>query len=234
MRIAFHTSANFLDAALEVIQSLKQAHSLYVFIEITDLSKKSTILDIDSIDELGFLEPPERVLSPIQLQQFKPYFDGVKQVRFVVHRNKRSLAPVGMLNGFRLGLYLKKLNLDVWHFDNLSTRVLGLFPFIIRQPILVSLHDPKPHSGEEDWKYDLNNWIFFRYVKAFVFYSQFANSQFKSAYPKFTGPFRCIKLLPYTFVRYFQTHPSQTDRPPILFFGRLLEGSPSIRESIFY
>ena len=221
MRIAFHTSANFLDAALEVIQVLKREHTLCVFIEVTELSRKSTILDIESIEGLNFIEPPERVLNPIQLNQFKPYFEGLEQVRFIIHHNKRSLSPIGIWNGFKLGLYMKKLKLDVWHFDNLSMRILGLFPFVMLQPTVVSLHDPKPHSGEEDWKYDLNNWLFFRYVSAFVFYSKFAASQFQSAYPKQSQPTRSIKLLPYTFVRYYKSHPKKNDRPPILFFGRL-------------
>jgi glycosyltransferase involved in cell wall biosynthesis len=221
MRIAFHTSANFLDAALEIIQSLKREHTLFVFIEVTEISKKSTILDIDSLEGLGAIEPPEQVLNEVQLEQFRPYFEGVAQVRFVIHRNKRSLTPKGFWNGFKLGLHLNRLKLDVWHFDNLSMRILGLFPFVMRQPMLVTLHDPKPHSGEEDWKYDLNNWIFFRFVRAFVFYSRFAKEQFKTAYPGIRQTIHSIKLLPYTFVKYFKKHKQILENPPILFFGRL-------------
>lgn len=221
MRIAFHTSANFLDAALEIIQSLKREHNLYVFIEVTEISKKSTIIDIESLEGLDSLEPPERVLNAIQLEQFRTYFEGVAQVRFIIHRNKRSLTPKGFWNGFKLGLHLNRLKLDVWHFDNLSMRILGLFPFVMRQPMLVTLHDPKPHSGEEDWKYDLNNWIFFRFVRAFVFYSQFAKQQFKAAYPKIQQPIRSINLLPYTFVQHYKKQKPTSENPPILFFGRL-------------
>jgi glycosyltransferase involved in cell wall biosynthesis len=234
MRIAFQTSANFLDAALEIIQSLKREHTLFVFIEVTEISKKSTILDIESLEGLNTLEPPERVLNDVQLQQFRSYFEGVAQVRFVIHRNKRSLTPKGFGNGFKLGLHLSKLKLDVWHFDNLSMRVLGLFPFVMRQPILITLHDPKPHTGEEDWKYDLNNWIFFRFARAFVFYSQFAMRQFKAAYPKIKHPIRSITLLPYTFVQNYKKGKPISENPPILFFGRLspYKGVDLLLESI--
>jgi hypothetical protein len=44
MKVAFYTSAYFIDSAIETIQSFKSKVSLHLFIEISEISKKSTIL----------------------------------------------------------------------------------------------------------------------------------------------------------------------------------------------
>jgi glycosyltransferase involved in cell wall biosynthesis len=221
MRVSFYTSANFLDAALEIVQSLKQHTSLYLFIEVTELSKKSTILDIPSLDYLNFLETPERVLTPDQLKLFEPYFNGVTQVRFVIHKSRGSFSPISMWRSFRLGAYLKKLKLDVWHFDNISQRLLGMFPQVIGQPLVISLHDPKPHTGEENWKIRFKNRFFFKHARAFIFYSKHASNLFQQAYPDLKTPRYSIRLLPYLFVRNYHAEIKVAQDPPILFFGRL-------------
>jgi hypothetical protein len=61
MKVAFYTSAYFIDAALETIQSIKNKVSLHLFIEISDISKKSTILNIDNIHNFDFIEDAENV-----------------------------------------------------------------------------------------------------------------------------------------------------------------------------
>jgi glycosyltransferase involved in cell wall biosynthesis len=142
-------------------------------------------------------------------------------VYFVIHKNKRGFTPYSFLKAIKFGQFLKKLKLDVWHFDSISPRLLGIFPFLIKQPTVLSLHDPKSHSGEKEWKYELVNRILFSFINCFLFYSNFAKNQFHQAYPWVQTPSRTIKLLPYTFVRHFKLTKTSVEPEEILFFGRL-------------
>lgn len=220
MVVAYYTSTNFIDVILETIQSIKHEVELHVFIEITNQSKNATLINIESLDGLNFIETPEKVLGKAEWEKFKPYFEGVASVQFIVHKNQRSLSLKSLRNAYSLGKYLKKYKIDIFHFDTISPRAIGLYPFLRSKKVIIALHDPVPHSGEDNWREDVPNFVFYRMAKAFIFYSEFAVRQFKAYYPKIKVPFYAIKLQPYTFIKHFLS-----DKKPegnyILFFGRL-------------
>lgn len=224
MKIAYLTSTNFLDTAIDTIQSIKNKVELHVFIEVTDISKKSTISEISSIHNLNFIEHPEKVLDDNQWKKMKPYFNGVASVQFIVHQNKRSFSPITILKMMSLGVKMKNQRFDAIHFDNISYRALGLFPFIKKNKIIITLHDPLPHSGEEKGfnKEKFVNSFFLKNAKAFVFYSNFAANQFSYHFKSTSAPVYSIKLQPCSY--FSQSLPVDIkciDNKPILFFGRL-------------
>jgi len=220
MVVVYYTSTNFLDVILETIQSLKNAVSLHVVIEITPASKNSTIVNVDDLSGLGPIETGERVLGKEKWARFQPYFEGVASVQFVVHQHKKAISFSSLRTAFTLGRYLKKFKVDVLHFDTVSTRAIGLVPFLLGKKVFISLHDPAPHSGEETWKDNIPNYVFFPMAKGFFFYSGFAKSQFREHYNRIKKPVYQVKLQPYTFISQFLGKEKQPGRT-ILFFGRL-------------
>lgn len=220
MKVAYYTSAYFIDAVIETIQSIKNKVSLHLFIEISDISKKSTILNIDNIQNFDFLEDAENVLGPEQWVKFKPYFDGITMVKFIVHKNSKSLSIQSLLSSMKLGRYFQKMNFDIIHFDNSSQRSLGLYPFIDKSKLVITLHDPKPHSGENNWKSNLIFKLYTPKAKAFILYAQYSKALLKKVYPEVNVPINCIQLLPFTFMRNYLPKERKSDNS-ILFFGRL-------------
>jgi glycosyltransferase involved in cell wall biosynthesis len=222
MVVAYFTSAHFMDVMLETIQTIKHKVELHVFIEITNHSKHSTIVSVDHIDHLNFIETPENVLGEKQWAYFKPYFEGVKCVQFVVHTNKRSFSFQSLFTSFKFGRTLKKYHFDIFHFDNVSLRALGLYPFLVKKNLVISMHDPVSHVGEENWKDTLMDNLFFKHSKAFILYSAFSGKLFLENKKKYNAPSIHIQLQPYTFVHNFLTHQKELENAKhILFFGRL-------------
>jgi glycosyltransferase involved in cell wall biosynthesis len=220
MTVAYYTSTNFMDVILETIQCIKHKATLHVLIEISNQSKHATLINVDSIDHLPLIASPEEVLGEARWGKFKPYFEGVASVHFVVHRNKRSLSLTTLKNARAVGMFLKKIPIDVFHFDTISPRAIGLYPYLRKLKVVIALHDPVPHTGEYNWREDVPNFVFYRMASSFIFYSEFAQKQFGIYYPKIRVPFYSIRLQPYTFIR--QYLPSgKTDSKYILFFGRL-------------
>ena len=220
MKVAFYTSAYFIDSALETIQSFKSKVSLHLYIEVSEISKKSTILNIDNINSFDFIEDAEKVLGPEQWLKFKPYFDGITMVKFIVHKNSKSLSLESFLNSMKLGRYFQKMNFDIMHFDNISQRSFGLYPFLNKTKLVITLHDPKPHTGENSWKTYLKFNLYIPKAKAFILYAQFSKALLKRVYPKVNVPVNCIQLLPFTFMRNYLPKERNFDNS-ILFFGRL-------------
>lgn len=220
MKVAFYTSAYFIDSALETIQSIKSKVSLHLYIEVSEISKKSTILNIDSLNSFNFIEDAEKVLGPEQWLKFKPYFDGVTMVKFIVHKNSKSLSLESFLYSMKLGRYFQKMNFDIMHFDNISQRSFGLYPFLNKTKLVITLHDPKPHTGENSWKTYLKYNLYIPKAKAFILYSEYSKTLLKEVFPKVKVPINCIQLLPYTFLRNYLPKERKLDSS-ILFFGRL-------------
>ena len=63
MVVLYYTQTYFLDATLETIQSIKHQVELHIIIELSQESKTTTIVDIDSLDGLSIIEKCEHVLG---------------------------------------------------------------------------------------------------------------------------------------------------------------------------
>lgn len=220
MKVAYYTSAYFIDSAIETIQSIKGKVSLHLYIEVSDISKKSTILNIESLESFDFIEDAEKVLGPEQWTKFKPYFEGITIVKFIVHKNNKSLSIGSFFSAMKLGRYFQKMNFDIMHFDNISQRSFGLYPFLNKTKLIITLHDPKPHTGENSWKTYLKFNLFIPKAKAFILYAEFSKNLLKKVFPKVNVPINCIQLLPFTFMRNYLPKERKLDNS-ILFFGRL-------------
>lgn len=221
MVVIYYTSTSFMDVILETIQSIKHRVTLHVVIEISTQNKNATIINVNSLEGLNAIEDPEKVLGKEQWELFKPYFEGVASVKFVVHQKKQSLSWHSLQVAYKLGKYLKKLKADIFHFDTISPRAIGLFPYLTTKKVVIALHDPVPHPGEDNWREDVPIYVFFRLAKAFVFYSDYATGEFKKYYPKVKAPLCTIKLQPYTFLTYYKKPDVAAKKGHILFFGRL-------------
>lgn len=221
MVVLYYTSTSFLDVILETIQSLKNKVELHVFIEISEQSKqKGTIVNVADIQHMKDLEDPEVLLGAEKWAMLKDYFEGVAGVKFVVHKNKRSISFSTLKIGKEVGRYMKKYKVDIVHFDTISTRALGVYPYLRKRKVFVTFHDPAPHSGEIDWRDTLANAVFIPKSTGFFFYSKFAEQQFSNHFPKVKKPTYTVKLHPYTYISKLLSGKTSTNGP-ILFFGRL-------------
>ena len=128
MVVAYYTSTNFLDVVLETIQSIKTKVELHVFIEIKKKKKNTTIINVDSLEGFNDIETPENLLGQDKWNELKGYFAGVASVHFVIHNDKRSLSLKSLKKAYALGKFLKKFNIDVFHFDTISPRAIVLYP----------------------------------------------------------------------------------------------------------
>lgn len=220
MVVIYYTCPYYIDTAIETIKCLKSAVTLHVVIEVTPACQKSTLINLDDLSQFNELENPERVLGKEKWAQFEPYFKGAASVKFAIHANKRSFSLTSLGKSIRLGKYLKSLKADVIHFDTLTSRVIGLYPYVRRMRSFITVHDPLPHSGEWSWKEKLPNWLYLGWAKGFFFYSDFALKQFRDHFTSVKAPKWLIRFQPVTFLDYFSSK-NKPEPQTILSFGRL-------------
>ena len=220
MIVVYYTQTYFLDAALETLQSLKKIATVHLLIELAPESKKSTIIDIASLDGLNIIESFKTVLDEMSYLRFLPYLNGIASVNFVVHSTKQALSPVVLYKCRKVMKFIHNISPDVIHFDTVSGRSLGLIPLAKKYSIHITIHDPVAHSGEKSWKKKIINLLFYRKAINFFFYSQFAKQQFALHNPTIKQKLSLLRFQPFSFVRQFSLHKS-SDGHYILFFGRM-------------
>lgn len=220
MIVLYYTQTYFLDATLETIQSIKHQVELHVVIELSQESKTSTIIDIDSLEGLTIIEKCEHVLGRQKWKTLEKYFEGVATIEFLVFKNRKAFSLATVKNAFLFSKHIKQINPSVIHFDSLSLRAAALYSFIKSRKIFITIHDPVNHSGEKNWKSSIPLKLFSRLVKGYFFYSEFARNQFRVNDNKNSVPLFVIKFQPYSYVSQFQKNINQ-DGTYILFFGRL-------------
>lgn len=220
-----------------MLQSIKKIASVYLIIEITPESRKSTILNFDSLDGCDEMVEPQSIFSDYEWKQFEPYFDGLESIKFAVFPSKRAASLSTYKVSKTIAKFVSQTNPNVIHFDTVSIRALALLSSIRQYPYCISIHDPKPHSGEFSWKTYLVKKFFYSKSSCFLFHSNYSLEVFRKSYRRKVPTFM-VKLTPYTFYRNISEH-FRVPNNYILFVGRmskykgidiLLKAIPSILE----
>jgi glycosyltransferase involved in cell wall biosynthesis len=223
MTVAYYMQVCFLDVTIELINVLKKHVQLHVLIELTPHGKNMTVLEIDNIPEGKTLVKPEEILTTKSYELLKPYFDGVASVHFVIHPHRTGFSYSTLQASGNVWRYIKQFKPDIIHFETFGLRAIGMLPYLRSvKNVCISIHDPVPHSGENNWKIHLPRTFFFNMPvkKKYLFYSQFARTQFEEHYKKMKDGKMVLQMSPYSFLKNLVNEEDGTKKH-ILFFGRL-------------
>lgn len=224
MKVVYITYPCFFDYSIEIINSLKKKVNLYVFVIITPYSLKSTIINLDIGDSKFKFHSIEEGLNYEDLQKFKKYIDGCKEFKFVMFP-KKDLSLDALVRSFKFGTVINKINPDIIHLENVSPSLIGLLPKIVHRKIVLNIHDPEPHSGEESWKTKLIRHLYFPRVNQFILFSDYCKKRFiQVSKPK--GKVSTTRLVTYNSYLEFKPKPINLNIDfakdyVILFYGRI-------------
>lgn len=220
MTVFYYTQSYYLDAVLELLQSIKNIATVHLMIELTPESSKSTIIDVDTLDGKDAIMDLSSIMDLLEWKQIEPYLKGLASVKSAIYPSKRGISYSSYQVARHVSSYIDSLRPSIIHFDTISVRALALLPYIDSYPFCISVHDPKPHSGEFSWKTYLAKKIFYKRSKGFIFYSKYALSVFESCKPKYNVSKAAVRLMPYTIFGRLKT-PIKVDKADVLFIGRM-------------
>jgi len=222
MTVVYYVQVCFLDTVIELINVMKKHVDLHVLIEITPHGQNLNILDVEKIPTDKTVVHPSEILSEKSLEHLQSYFKGVASLHFVVHPHRTGLSYSTLQNNFKVWKFIKQFKADVIHFETAGLRAIGLLPFLPRfRKMVISIHDPVPHTGENNWKQVLPRLFFFNapVKKKLLFYSEFSRKQFEDRYKNDPRPRGVLKMGPMSFLHHFVKE--QSDKKYMLFFGRI-------------
>jgi glycosyltransferase involved in cell wall biosynthesis len=222
MRVVLYTHPAYLESALGFIRALSTRVELHVLLEVSPATWRQAAFDVEPKAMSAGLAPA----VPLLRRHFPPcletYWAQVASFHFVVHTGRRFYAPASLRVGAQALAYIRRLGPDVVHFDSAPLR-LGLLPGWPACRIVLSEHDPEPHTGERDWHVDLARWLTYRRVDRFVVHSLAARGAFARRYGV---PEQQIGLarLGFNSLMHAWAEAEVVPEPrTVLFFGRLSE-----------
>ena len=177
MKVAYLSSPFFADCDAPLIQNLSNDVDITYIISVYDSSKKLTLLNIDSINKSSGLYQASEFNG---LEKLAKYVDISKTYLFYRSLNKKEFytSKKAVWNLYR---FLVKEKFDLIHITwPLSFHLLPLY--LLRKKMILTVHDPLPHSSNKTWYHETLRKISFKLLSNFILLNKNQKEEFKSHY----------------------------------------------------
>ena len=222
MRVIYYTRPCYLDLAYSYAAELAKQVELHLVIEIAPESRQSSIFDIgDQELQTGVIDGTAFFRQKFP-KLFASYLAECASVTLVVHNCPKSFHPATWRINLEAMNFCRTIDPDIIHFDDIRLRTAWGIWRLKKIPLVSSVHDPTPHSGEKNWRKEFARRISFPFVYRFLLHSRAMQETFLTRYPRISHA-RVVhnSLAAYDiFCQWIKT-PLQDDGRTVLFFGRL-------------
>ncbi len=221
MRVLYLTLPALLDTSLCFIEEMSQLVNLNVLLQVTPNSWKNSIFDLSPVDLPEGLNPAEPVLKdyPPALQET---WSHTGSFQLAVFGGNSSAEPRSWDTAWQVVQYARRLKPDLIHLETTLGRMAWALPWLKQvAPLILSVHDPQPHSGEDPLKKKIIRALNFGQAKHFILHNHAQMPGFLRQQRLSAERVSVIPLGPYHLYRQFIRQQLPSDPSCVLFFGRL-------------
>jgi glycosyltransferase involved in cell wall biosynthesis len=210
-----------LDPALCFIRAMSRRVELHVLLELSPEAWQSSILDMSPMDLPGLILPANSMLRDCFPASVEAYWQNAASFNVIVHKCPRGIHPAAWWVSHRTVKFIRNLRPDLIHLDDVSLRLAWALPEIKNTPIVLSIHDPEPHTGEGNWRVNLARWLTFGRVKRYILHNHALKESFCLSFKLKRDIVDVIPLGVYMVFREWATSGVAQDGRTVLFFGRI-------------
>lgn len=221
MRVVYYTRPAFLDVSISQVEALSRIVAVHLCIELSPESWQSGLLDVPEQNLPPGVHNGMEYLSRWFSPAIRKYWKGCESVSIVVHTHKRSIHPKTWSVSHQVMKHIGNLEPDIVHLDDISMRLAPMLFELNNVPVVLNIHDPRAHSGEQNWRKELARWLTFRRVEHFILHSDFSRKQFLQRYAVPEGIATMIPLGILDIHREWLTSQIPEEPNTVLFFGRI-------------
>ena len=218
--IVYYSQLYFLDSSLETINCIKNDVNVHLVVEVSPDSLNSTVFDVVKSNLKPGFNEIESIISGDTYGNLYSSFFGLKSLNVYYIDSFKSISIKSLFHSSELSAFIKALNPEYIHFDSSSFRFVFAFPWLFSYKIVLTIHDPVPHSGEYTWKRVISDFLYLKIASNIVLYSSHAKKLFQSKYLGLKKPIHVLNLLPYKYISADKKNEHKSE-DYILFFGRL-------------
>jgi glycosyltransferase involved in cell wall biosynthesis len=222
MRVAYVTLPSLLDASLPFAAELSRSVELHMMLQLTPGMWRSSLFDLPQRDLPLGLIPAAPVFGAFP-EALHPFWAGAASAQLAVFGGNNTLHPASWRTSLAVVRFIRQLKPDVIHFETTSGRLAWTLPWLRRiAPLVVTVHDPTPHSGESSLKKSLIRWMTYGQADRFILHNHAQVRLFCEAQHVREERIEVLPLGPYDVFPLAANSPSpDVDPMMVLFLGRL-------------
>ena len=219
MRVLFYTHPHYLEPALEFTRAMAARTEFHLVLETTPRSKGFLLKGVPPRLPAGLLDA-DPIMRPLFPSAVPAYWEAAKSFRLASFANPGTLHPATVATSRAIVRAIERIAPDIVHFDDVSLRLALALPGL-RAINLLNVHDPEPHTGDENWRTTLARRLVFPRVRRFRLHGRAFERRFGMRYRIPPDRIESIPMGPYDVFRSWVTRPVDRDATMVLFAGRI-------------
>ena len=178
MKIAYISSAFLSDCDMPLIQAMTlRGEEVYYFLLMSDSSRQATMINVGRLKAEGGVFPATEYPELSHLSAYMP-LDRI----FVINMpSPHDWAPSSVKAMWKAYRMIRRGEFDVVHLTS-PLRYGAFLLYLLRRRMVLTVHDPLPHSSDRGWLNRFHRAVAFRLVDRFILLSQSLVDEFVEVY----------------------------------------------------
>lgn len=153
---------------------------------------------------------------------FQSYIDDKFKIFVLYFKSLAYLHPTNLFTALKVSKIIKEKRYDLIHFNVLTPLVFIIKILLKDIPSVITIHDPVPHTGEDNINKKFNNFFIKRFSNIpLIFHSKYSLNLFSDKYQSLDNHrFNYIPFGIHEWISYYNEN-IHTKKNSILFFGRI-------------
>lgn len=177
MKVAYISTPHFADCDIPLIGELQKKIDLFYFLKVSESTKRLTLIKIDSIKKKGGVYPasdfPELTYLSDDIDLSKTYIVNLP--------GKHDWSICNLLAIFKMVCFILHLKINIVHLT-WPPRYGEFFTYFLRKRIVITMHDPLPHSSENTWLNRFHRNVCFQLLDDFILLNEIQKKTFIETY----------------------------------------------------
>lgn len=221
MRVLYYSSSIQWEPILALIPEMSRRVEFHLLLEISPEAWSSALFDVPRMSLQSGIVAGDPVLRDSFPARVRAHWQQSASFNLIVHDCPRSLHPRTLWTSHKAARFVDSMKPDIIHLDNVSLRMAPAMWELRGTPILLTLHDPEPHSGEDNWRVRLGRRLTFPLVRRYLLYNRASRQSFCTHLGIPSDRVDSLLLGVHGMCKEWMREPVPADDRTVLFFGRL-------------
>lgn len=177
MKVAYISTPHFADCDIPLIGELQKKINLFYFLKVSESTKRLTLIKIESLNKRGGVYPasdfPELAYLAKDIDLSKTYIVNLP--------GKHDWSISNLFAIFRMVCFILHQKINIVHLT-WPPRYGEFFTYLLRKRIVITMHDPLPHSSEDTWLNRFHRNVCFQLLDDFILLNETQKEEFIKTY----------------------------------------------------
>lgn len=177
MKVAYISTPHLADCDIPLIGELQKKINLFYFLKVSESTKRLTLIKIESLNKRGGVYPA----SDFSELAYLANDIDLSKTYIVNLPGKHDWSISNLLTIFRMVCVILHKKINIVHLT-WPPRYGEFFTYLLRKRIVITMHDPLPHSSEDTWLNRLHRDVCFRLLNDFILLNETQKEDFIKTY----------------------------------------------------